>query len=436
VKVGIRSLAIYAVVVILGIVAVAASFSVRRRAEARNLAIMKQEAAEATAEAARIKELHKDIATRMTVPSGGNFTTLLRSAELDQATAYAITEAVRPVFNSRKLRAGDRVTFIKRYNGVLKAVQYRTGWDSEIEIVKTNDGFTASEKKLEASTQTIVVDGTIQSSLFESVLAAGEHPELAVRLAEIFAWDLDFYTDPQPGDSFHLVFERRSVPGDDTPTYGKIFAAEYVNGGHPYDAVLFRDPAGQPAYYTAEGKSLQKAFLRSPLKFAARVSSHFSMHRFHPVMKVYRAHLGTDYAAPVGTPVQAIANGRVEFSGFKGGNGNLIILRHSNGYESYYLHLSKRLVRNGQSVQQGQRIGLVGATGLASGPHLDFRLKQRGNFVNFERLKMPPANPVMKSEMPAFTEVRDKWISALHHAPETQTQVAAGAVPTKSVRGD
>ncbi len=206
----------------------------------------------------------------------------------------------------------------------------------------------------------------------------------------------------------------------------RLFAAEYVNGKHPYDAVQFHDPDGRPAYYTADGKSLQKAFLHSPLKFAARVSSHFSLHRFHPVMKEYRAHLGTDYAAPIGTPVQAIANGRVEFSGLKGGNGNLIILKHSNGYESYYLHLSRRLVRNGQSVQQGQRIGLVGMTGLASGPHLDFRLKQRGTFVNFERLKLPPANPVANSEMAAFNQVRDRWMTMVQQSAG-KTQLAAGS---------
>jgi murein DD-endopeptidase MepM/ murein hydrolase activator NlpD len=225
------------------------------------------------------------------------------------------------------------------------------------------------------------------------------------------------------------VFEKRTVPGEDNPSYGRIFAAEYVNGRRPFDAVLFHHPSGQLAYYTADGKSLQKAFLRSPLKFAARISSHFSQHRFHPVMKVYRAHLGTDYAAPVGTPVQAIANGRVEFAARKGGNGNLIILKHANGYETYYLHLSRLLVRAGQSVQQGQRIGLVGATGLASGPHLDFRMRRNGTFVNFEGLKLPPANPVARADQPAFFAERDKWIAMLQQAPAAQQHMAAEASP-------
>jgi murein DD-endopeptidase MepM/ murein hydrolase activator NlpD len=421
--------------VIIGITVLAGSLAVRRHAEAR-LARSQQQAITESAAAAKITASHHDVISDVTVPAGANFTDLLRKAELDSATAYEITQVVRPVFNPRLLRAGDKLSFIRRYDGSLKAIQYRTAWDEQLEVVKTADGFNATEKKLEASTKTIVVQGTIQSSLFESVLEAGEHPELAVRLAEIFAFDLDFYSDPQPGDTFRLVVEKRTVPGDDVPSYGQIFAAEYVNGKHPYDAVQFHGPDGRPAYYTADGKSLQKAFLHSPLKFAARVSSHFSMHRYHPVMKVYRAHLGTDYAAPVGTPVQAIANGRVEFSAYKGGNGNLIILRHSNGYESYYLHLSRRLVRSGQSVQQGQRIGLVGMTGLASGPHLDFRLRQHGKFVNFERMKLPPANPVAPSELPAFRQVRDQWMTMLHRSPDQKTQLATDAAPVKPVGAD
>jgi murein DD-endopeptidase MepM/ murein hydrolase activator NlpD len=423
------------VVAVVGVAVLAGSWVVRRSAES-HLASSEKQAITESAAAAGITASHHDVVSTVTVHPGTNFTEVLRSSDVDADAAAAITEAVRPVFNLRRLRAGDKLTFVRRWDGALKSVHYRNAWDSEIEAMRSAGGFSAAEKKLQAITNTVVVQGTIQSSLFESVIAAGEHPELAVRLAEIFAFDLDFYSDPQPGDTFRLVFEKRTVPGDETPTYGQIFAAEYVNGKHPYDAVQFHDPDGRPAYYTADGKSLQKAFLHSPLKFAARVSSHFSMHRFHPVMKQYRAHLGTDYAAPIGTPVQAIANGKVEFSGLKGGNGNLIILKHSNGYESYYLHLSRRLVRSGQNVQQGQRIGLVGMTGLASGPHLDFRMKQRGTFVNFEHLKLPPANPVANRDLAAFNVVRDKWVTMLHQPSANKTQVATGLTPTKPAGAD
>jgi len=342
---------------------------------------------------------------------------VLRSAGLGPQLAADLTDKVQSVFSLRKLKAGQRLTLTRRWDGVLQRLEYRNAWDSEVQVQRTPSGYIAHEEQLKAAEKLELVRGTINNSLFESVLDAGEHPDLAVRLAEIFAFDLDFYTDPQPGDTFRLVVEKRTVPGDDAPSYGRIFAAEYINGRKPFAAVLFHDPSGKPAYYTADGKSLQKAFLKSPLKFAARVSSHFSLHRLHPVAKVYRAHLGTDYAVPVGTPVQAVANGRVGFAARKGGNGNLIILKHANGYESYYLHLSRILVRRGQSVQQGQRIALSGMTGLASGPHLDFRLERNGAFLDFERMKLPPSNPILPKDQPAFFAERDKWMTMLHSAP-------------------
>jgi murein DD-endopeptidase MepM/ murein hydrolase activator NlpD len=411
------------IVAVIGLAILAGVLVTRRKAET-NLRAAEKQAVEESAAAARLMLQRRDQVSEVRIPSGAILTQVLRSANIDPQTADQISEAIRPVFNTRRIRAGEKLVVVRRYTGDLKAVHYRTGWDTELQVAKRENGFEASEKKLEAVTEIQVVQGKIESSLFESVLETGEHPELAVRLAEIFAFDLDFYSDPQPGDTFRLVFEKRTVPGEDTPYYGQIFAAEYVNGGRPYTAVLYHEPSGRPAYYTAEGKSLQKAFLRSPLKFAARVSSHFSKRRFHPVAHVYRAHLGTDYAAAVGTPVQAIASGRVTFSGYKGGNGNLVVVKHANGYESYYLHLSRRMVRTGQSVQQGQRIGLVGMTGLASGPHLDFRLKKNGAFLNFERLKLPPATPVAKSDLPSFYVERDKWMALLNQPP-APTHVAS-----------
>ena len=207
-----------------------------------------------------------------------------------------------------------------------------------------------------------------------------------MRLAQIFGWDLDFYTDPRPGDTFRVVVEKKTLASGEVASYGRILAAEYINGRHPYRAVLFHDPNGVPAYYTPDGKSMKKAFLHSPLKFAAVITSHFSEHRFHPILKEYRPHLGIDYAAPTGTPVQTIGDGRVIFAGRKGGAGNLIEIQHNNGYTTYYMHLSRVLVHSGERVEQGQRIGLVGMTGLATGPHLDFRIQRGKEFLNFERL--------------------------------------------------
>src|SRR6202007_280161 len=215
----------------------------------------------------------------------------------------------------------------------------------------------------------------------------------------------------RPGDTFRIVVEKKNVANGETASYGRILVAEYNNAGRPYRAVLFHDVAGHPAYFTPEGKAMKKAFLHSPLKFAAAITSHYSTHRYHPILKEYRPHLGIDYAAPTGTPVQTIGDGRVTIGGRKGGAGNLVEIQHTNGYTTYYMHLSRVLVRSGQRVEQGQRIGLVGMTGLATGPHLDFRIQQHGQFLNFERLGLPTAEPVAKRDLAACATERDAAIA-------------------------
>jgi murein DD-endopeptidase MepM/ murein hydrolase activator NlpD len=175
---------------------------------------------------------------------------------------------------------------------------------------------------------------------------------------------------------------------------------------------------------------MKKAFLHSPLKFAAVITSHFSEHRFHPILKEYRPHLGIDYAAPSGTPVQTIGDGRVIFAGMKGGAGNLIEVQHSNGYTTYYMHLSRVLVHSGQRVEQGQRIGLVGMTGLATGPHLDFRIQRGKDFLNFERLPLPPSDPVSKRDWSEFAAARDQALALMPALPSREgTSLAKNATP-------
>jgi murein DD-endopeptidase MepM/ murein hydrolase activator NlpD len=219
-----------------------------------------------------------------------------------------------------------------------------------------------------------------------------------------------------------VVLEKKKYERGETAGYGRILAAEYTNGSRKYQALLFHDPEGRPAYYTADGKSLQKAFLRSPLKFGAPVTSHFSKARFHPILKTYRPHLGTDYGAPTGTPVQTIGSGRVVFAGRKGGDGNMVHVAHSNGYETYYLHLSKIIVHAGERVEIGKTIGLVGMTGLATGPHLDFRISQKGQFRNFETLGLPPSDPVNKKDLVEFAAVREEWLPMMEQPAQVQAQ--------------
>jgi murein DD-endopeptidase MepM/ murein hydrolase activator NlpD len=190
---------------------------------------------------------------------------------------------------------------------------------------------------------------------------------------------------------------------------------------------LFHDDAGHPGYYSIDGKSLQRSFLHSPLKFSATVTSHFSKSRYHPILKLFRPHMGTDYGAPVGTPVQTIGAGRVEFAGRKGGEGNMIEIAHSDGYETMYLHLSRMFVHQGEHVEIGKTIGLVGSTGLSTGPHLDFRILQRGQYKNFEKLGLPPSDPVGKKSWPEFTLVRQQWLPVLRGESTPQDASATPA---------
>jgi murein DD-endopeptidase MepM/ murein hydrolase activator NlpD len=352
--------------------------------------------------------------TEQRVPSGLNVTDFLNGMGLARSTVLAVVDAARPVYDLARLRAGNQMVVARTIAGDLLSFRYQIDPDRMLWVSSHGEAYRAEIKEIPSITETVHIEGEISDSLFNAVEDAGERAELAIRLSEIFGWDLDFYTDPRKGDTFRVVVEKRTYSNGQPPAYGKLFAAEYKNAGTPYQAVLFRDPDGRSAYYAPDGKSLQKAFLRSPLKFSAPITSHFSKNRFHPILKIHRPHLGIDYGAPVGAPVQSIGDGRVVFAGRKGGAGNLVHIKHTNGFETMYMHLSKILVHSGARVGQGERIGLVGMTGLATGPHLDFRILQNGAYRNFESLRLPPANPVAKRDMPDFLAVRDRWVPLLH----------------------
>jgi len=384
----------------------------------------------AKAEGARLRaEWVRPTAKQM--PSGENLAGMLLQFGLSAAEAADATAAAQHAFNLRQVRAGNTVTVGRSVEGSLREIDYKIDSGRMLRIVPQTPGFAAEVREIPVRSEVAIVSGKLEDSLFNAVEEAGESAEVAMRLAQIFGYDLDFYTDPRRGDTFRVVLEKRKYANGETAGYGKILAAEYSNGGRKYQALLFHDPEGRPAYYTADGKSLQKAFLRSPLKFGAPVTSHFSQSRFHPILKTYRPHLGTDYGAPVGTPVQTIGSGRVVFAGRKGGDGNMVHIVHSNSYETMYLHLSRMFVHPGEHVEIGKTIGLVGMTGLATGPHLDFRIMQKGQFKNFERLGLPPSDPVSKKNWPEFAGVREEWLPVLNGEKQLET---ASAVPTISAK--
>jgi murein DD-endopeptidase MepM/ murein hydrolase activator NlpD len=357
-----------------------------------------------------------------------NFTAALQHAGFNSADSSAITSTSQRVFNLRQVRAGNAMTINRSADGELRELDYRIDLDRMLTVVPAPDGkFSAEVKPVPSKTEVSTVRGQINDSLFKAVAQSGESPELAMRLAQIFAYDLDFYTDPRKGDTFRMVLEKKKYADGKIAGYGKILAAEYDNKDKKYQALLFHDDAGHPGYYSIDGKSLQRAFLHSPLKFSATVTSHFSKSRYHPILKLFRPHMGTDYGAPVGTPVQTIGAGRVEFAGRKGGEGNMIQIAHSDGYETMYLHLSRMFVHPGERVEIGKTIGLVGSTGLSTGPHLDFRILQRGQYKNFEKLGLPPSDPVGKKSWPEFALIRQQWLPVLRGESIPQEASAAAA---------
>jgi murein DD-endopeptidase MepM/ murein hydrolase activator NlpD len=262
--------------------------------------------------------------------------------------------------------------------------------------------------------------GGATPSLFQAMNAAGERPELSIALAEVFAGEIDFNTELQPGDRYAVAFERFSREGRPS-TYGAIAAAEFENDGRRLRAVRFTPAGGKPAFYDEQGRALRRFFLKSPLKFEPRITSGFSLRRMHPVLHTARAHRGVDYGAPTGAPVVAVASGTVVSATSDRTNGRMVRLRHPSGYESYYLHLSAFApgVRAGLRVAQGETIGRVGSTGLATGPHLHYGLTRNGVFVNplREQRNTPPGDPIPPDQMAAFTEERDHALARLGRDP-------------------
>jgi murein DD-endopeptidase MepM/ murein hydrolase activator NlpD len=284
-------------------------------------------------------------------------------------------------------------------------------------LADAESGVTVERLQRPISSQLQRLEGEVASSLFGAIEAAGGRPELAVRMAEVFQWDIDFLRDLRTGDRFVAVVDRQSVDGEFFG-YGALYAARFVNDGRTLDAVAYPDSNGRIGYYDLEGRPLRKQFLRSPLKFS-RITSRFSMNRYHPVLKRRMPHYGVDYGAPVGTPVRATADGRVTFVGRNGGAGRMVRLRHTNGYETNYLHLSRYGpgISRGARVGQGEVVGFVGSSGLSTGPHLDYRVKLNGRWINPLTISSPAAEPLEPDRMQRFLSHAVGIVSLLQGDP-------------------
>jgi murein DD-endopeptidase MepM/ murein hydrolase activator NlpD len=273
---------------------------------------------------------------------------------------------------------------------------------NEVHLEVSTEGIRVARIERPISSDVLRLEGVVESSLFGAMDGAGGDPELAVRIAQIYQWDIDFLRDIRKGDTFVVVVDRQTVEGEFFG-WGTVFATRFVNDGRTLDAVVYPDDSGRLGYYDLEGQPLRKQFLRSPLKFS-RVTSRFSMSRFHPVLRRRMPHYGVDYGAPTGTPAHVTADGTVTFAGRKGGGGNMVTVRHTNGYETNYLHLSRyaKGVRRGTRVSQGQVIGYVGSTGLSTAPHLDYRVTLNGKWINPLRISSPPVKPLSEDRLQRF----------------------------------
>ncbi len=284
-------------------------------------------------------------------------------------------------------------------------------------INKSTDNVLTSEKvALQTTSQIFEVSGTIENSLWESMSSSEIKPAIILDYADMFAWQIDFLTDCRQGDKYKLIYEVKTLEKKDTVLSSEIIAGQYITATSTNTAILFTNSKGDKGYFDEKGKSVKSAFLKAPLQFK-RISSYFTKKRFHPILKYYRAHEGIDYAAPIGTPVSTIGDGVVTKSQYSGGYGNLVIIKHPNGYETYYGHLSKygKGIKKGVRVKQGQIIGYVGATGLATGPHLDFRIKKNGTFFNYLTMKMPPTYTLTGKDKENFDIYKQDFITKLNN---------------------
>jgi murein DD-endopeptidase MepM/ murein hydrolase activator NlpD len=291
------------------------------------------------------------------------------------------------------LRPGELLHFTHR-EGELFGLERRLSDTQTLKVSRDGDALKADVLQNPIEMRTHTIRGVIDSSLFEAVEAAGAHDPIAVSLADIFGWDIDFVLDVRPGDTFVVTYQEIWRDGAYLKD-GPIEAAEFVNQGREFRAVRYTDPEGHSNYYTPEGRSLHKAFLRAPVEFT-RVSSRFNSARHHPILNLIRAHKGVDYAAPIGTPVHAAGDGRIRFAGNRGGYGNCVEIEHSRSIVTLYGHLSRfaRGTRAGAHVAQGTVIAYVGMTGLATGPHLHYEYRVNGVFKNPQTVQLPAAAPI------------------------------------------
>jgi murein DD-endopeptidase MepM/ murein hydrolase activator NlpD len=359
------------------------------------------------------------------VQRGQTFSDMLSPHGVNGTQVQALVQLAAPVFDIRKLRAGRPYALIFT-NDSARTPAYFVYEADQVEhvVFALRPPMDVHKHVRPVRTERKSLSIAVTGALWNDLQRAGADPVMALALSDVFAWTVDFYKDVQPGDRFTLVYLERTVDGG---RYGEpeLLGVRF-DGSVKKQAFRFTpDSSKGSAFFDEAGNSLRLAFLKAPLKYS-RVSSGFTMRRFHPVQHRWKSHLGTDYAAPYGTPILAVGDGVVEKAGYTAGNGNYVKIRHNGVYETQYLHMRKIHVRKGQRVTQGQTIGEVGSTGLATGPHVCFRFWKNGQQVDHRKEEMPSAEPIAAEHREAFDRLRDELLGEMAEA-ETEAQRVSSA---------
>jgi murein DD-endopeptidase MepM/ murein hydrolase activator NlpD len=342
------------------------------------------------------------------VRSGDSLARIFKRLGFSAQDTYAISTAKgRDSKLLLKINVGDMLRIATNDEKKIIAVEYPLSKTDTLYINLVGDNYQSHKESKPVEIRQGYAHGSINSNFWNAGSSSGLTDAQIIELANIFGWDIDFALDIRAGDSFHVIFENKYVEGEYIGT-GNILAAEFINQDEPFQAVRFTDEE----YYSPDGKSMRKTFLRAPVNFKY-ISSRFKRRRFHPVQKRWKAHRGVDYAAKTGTPVVAAGNGKVTHSTYNKYNGNYVFIQHGNGIVTKYLHFSKRAVKKGQRVKQGQLIGKVGATGLAAGPHLHYEFLLNGVHRNPRTVKLPDAQPIAKKYKTEFTALAKKRLQEL-----------------------
>ena len=339
------------------------------------------------------------------VENGDTLSTVFDKVGLSATTLHAVLNSSKEAKQLTRLKVGQALEFKLSEDGQLESLHSKLSDLESIALAKNDKGFSFKRELVKPEVQTTYSHGVINSSLFLSAKRAGLSHSLTMDLANVFGYDIDFAMDIREGDEFELIYEKKVVNGKQVGT-GNILSARFTNRGKTYTAVRYTNKQGTSSYYNANGESMRKAFIRTPVDFA-RISSRFSTGRRHPVLNKIRAHKGVDYAAPRGTPIKAAGDGRITLAGRHGGYGNAVIIQHGQRYRTLYAHMNgfAKGIRSGTNVKQGQIIGYIGTTGLSTGPHLHYEFQVNGVHVDPLSQKLPMADPIASSEKARFMQL-------------------------------